>query len=85
MTLREKEAFIAGFMATGEGYNGEYPGSNSNDPREEAKRQYEMWACDHDFGEWEFQREARHGNRERWVRECIDCPESEYEFRKVSE
>lgn len=36
-----KEAFIAGFMATGEGYNGEYVRSGS--PKGAAEHAYEEW------------------------------------------
>lgn len=82
MTDREKEAFIEGFMATSEGHNGEYAGSISNDAEAEAERQYEMWACDHEFGEWECEG-ARHGDRLRCERFCKHCPKSEYEFRDV--
>ena len=78
-----KTAFIAGFMATGEGYNGEYAGGVSADPRKEASKQYEKWSCDmnggHDWGEWE-KKDAKHGDRWRKKRYCQSCPESEYEF-----
>ena len=83
--MSEREAFLAGFMVTGEGYNGEYPGSLSNDPEEEAKKQYEKWACDHEFGNWEYKSPATHGDREKWVRECMKCPESEWGFRDAEE
>jgi len=79
-----REAFIAGFMSTGEGYNGEYLGSNGADPREEADKQYEMWSCKrdggHDWGAWECE-PARHGDRERCTRKCQSCPAGDYEFR----
>jgi len=45
-----KQAFVAGFMATGEGYNGEYVGSD--DPREVAEKRAEVWYCNHNFGEF---------------------------------
>jgi hypothetical protein len=39
----QREAFVAGFMATGEGFNGEYAGSMTNDPKEMAREKFEEW------------------------------------------
>jgi hypothetical protein len=44
-----REAFIAGFMATGEGYNGEYVSSET--PREKAGEEFEEWRADSDTSE----------------------------------
>jgi len=88
MTDKLKKAFIAGFMATAEGYNGEYAGSMSTSPEEEASKQFEKWSCErdggHTWGEWDC-KDARHGNRLRCTRYCQDCPESEWEFRDNNE
>jgi len=79
-----QSAFVAGFMATGEGYNGEYAGSMTNDAEEEARKQFRKWACErdggHNWGPWDCE-DSRHGNRLRCTRACRDCPESDYEVR----
>lgn len=46
LTLRE--AYIAGFLRTGEGYNGEYAGSMRADPREVAEKEFEEWVEDNE-------------------------------------
>jgi hypothetical protein len=88
MTDGRKQAFVAGFMATGEGYNGEYPGSLSNSAEDEATKQYEIWACGrdggHNWGPWEC-KDARHGDRVRCERTCRNCPEADWEFREASD
>ena len=72
-----EEAFIAGFMQTGEGYNGEYAGSMATDPREEAEKKAEIWVCEHNgghnWGEWEPY-EHPYSDGESYERFCKDCP-----------
>lgn len=67
-----REAFLAGFMCTGKGMNGEYV--RSGRPEDIAELKFERWSCNHD---WEVVDEER-GRDELGWRKCGDCGREEF-------
>jgi len=64
-----REAFIAGFMASGEGFNGEFVRNGT--AKEQAERKFTEWTSDYEYVVYNYD-EIQHGHEGVQV-QCREC------------